>query len=283
MRHAILGTGGIGGLLGAALSHAGAEVLLLVRPSALADFTGHIHLDSVVLGKYDATVEATTVLDRDVDVVWVTTKATGLSAALALAPADQVGNAAVIPLLNGIDHLALLRRTYPHVVAGAIRVESERSAPFHIRQSSPFLSVELAGAKAIADELVSAGIPCTVRAEELTLLWDKLALLAPLSLTTTAFDAPVGAVRNEAHFRGCRHEALAVAEAEGAHVDREAILSLHAGIPEEMRTSMQKDATARRPLELDAIADPILRGGIRHGIDTPSTQALTQLIRARTI
>ena len=35
MRHAILGAGGIGGLLGAALARAGADVVLLVRPEAL--------------------------------------------------------------------------------------------------------------------------------------------------------------------------------------------------------------------------------------------------------
>jgi 2-dehydropantoate 2-reductase len=48
-----------------------------------------------------------------------------------------------------------------------------------------------------------------------------------------------------------------------------------------MRTSMQKDLDAGRPLELDAIAGPIVRGGRRHGVATPATEELVQLVEAR--
>ena len=48
-----------------------------------------------------------------------------------------------------------------------------------------------------------------------------------------------------------------------------------------MRTSMQKDFDAHRPLELDAIAGPIVRGGLRHRIATPATEELVRLIEAR--
>jgi 2-dehydropantoate 2-reductase len=44
---------------------------------------------------------------------------------------------------------------------------------------------------------------------------------------------------------------------------------------------MQKDFDAGRPLELDAIAGPIMRGGRRHGIATPTTEALVQVVEAR--
>ena len=40
-----------------------------------------------------------------VDVLWVATKATQLEDALTLAPAEVVGDAVVVPLLNGVDHL----------------------------------------------------------------------------------------------------------------------------------------------------------------------------------
>ncbi|PYV55842.1 MAG: hypothetical protein DMG97_28150 [Acidobacteria bacterium] len=44
---------------------------------------------------------------------------------------------------------------------------------------------------------------------------------------------------------------------------------------------MQKDLAAGRPLELDAIGGPIVRGGERHGIDVPTTAALIAAIRAK--
>jgi ketopantoate reductase len=51
----------------------------------------------------------------------------------------------------------------------------------------------------------------------------------------------------------------------------------------EVRTSMQKDLDTRRQLELDAIAGPVVRGGRRHRIATPSTKELVRLIEARQV
>lgn len=281
MRHAIVGAGGIGGLLAAALARAGNSVLLLMRPETLATYEGRLTVESVVLGNFDIDVPAASTLDREVDVLWVATKATQLEAALALAPPARVGDAPVIPLLNGVDHVALLRTRYPSVVAGAIRVESARVTPSRIRQSSPFVRVELAGMEPVASELRAAGLDCRTRDDELSLLWDKLAFLAPLALATTALDAPLGVVRNDERYHGCQNEALAVARAEGARVDEDALRILRDAAPAEMRSSMQKDVAAGRQPELDAIVGPILRGGQRHTIPVPNTEELARLVAAR--
>jgi 2-dehydropantoate 2-reductase len=70
--------------------------------------------------------------------------------------------------------------------------------------------------------------------------------------------------------------------AEGAKLDppklRQALLGFAGG---EMRTSMEKDLDAGRPLELDAIAGPIVRGGRRHRIATPTTEELVRRVEAR--
>jgi 2-dehydropantoate 2-reductase len=49
-------------------------------------------------------------------------------------------------------------------------------------------------------------------------------------------------------------------------------------MPPDMRSSMQKDLEARRPLELDAIAGPILRGGRRHRIHVSATEKLVAAV-----
>src|SRR5215831_9382985 len=132
LRHAVLGAGAIGSLVGAALCRAGSDVLLLVGPEKLAAYRDRMKVESAVLGDFEVEVAASADLDGDVDVLWITVKATSLQPALDLARPEQVGNATVIPLMNGVDHVHVLRDRYPNVVAGAIRVESERAGPAHI-------------------------------------------------------------------------------------------------------------------------------------------------------
>jgi 2-dehydropantoate 2-reductase len=281
MRHAVLGAGGICLLVGGALARAGDDVVLLVRAETLDRYDGRLEVVSPVLGDFTAQARATAELDVAVDVLWVTTKATQLEAALALAPPAAVGDAVVVPLLNGIDHVAWLRERYPRVVAGTIRVESERAAPGRVRQATPFARMELAGDPALAETVGAAGIACSVRDDELSMLWDKLAFLAPVALATTALDAPVGAVRTDERHLRARDETNRVAAAEGARIDVAALLAQADAAPAEMRSSMQKDVDAGRVPELDAIAGPILRGGARHGIPTPATAELVELVKRR--
>jgi 2-dehydropantoate 2-reductase len=289
VRHAILGAGGVGGLVGGALARTGAEVVLLLRPETLPRHPARLRIESVALGDFEVDVATASALDRDVDALWVTPKATQLEAALELAPPGRVGGAVVVPLLNGVDHVALLRSRYEHVLAGAISVESERIEPGLVRQPTPFAFVVVGPGprqEEIADELRTAGFEVALGADELTVLWQKLVFLAPLALTTTALGAPVGRVQADAEWNlrlvRCHDEAVAVAIAEGAKLDppelRRRFLAFSGG---DMRTSMQKDLEAGRPLELDAIGGPIVRGGRRHDIATPATEELNALVESK--
>ena len=48
-----------------------------------------------------------------------------------------------------------------------------------------------------------------------------------------------------------------------------------------MRSSMQKDVERGNPLELDAIAGPILRAAARHWIEIPATTKLVAAVEER--
>ena len=281
MRHAVLGAGGIGGLIAGALARSGDEVALLLRPESLGAYAGRLRVESLVLGDFEVEVPAGSSVEPAVDVLWVAVKATGLEPAVSLAPPDSLREAVVIPLLNGIDHLDILRRRYDEVAAGAIRVESERVAPGLIRQKSPFLRVDVAGAEDVQAALRQAGIECHSQTDEGTLLWEKLVLLAPVALATTAFDAPLGAVRGEPLFNGCVAEAASAAQAAGATIDVDSVRNLHAAVPAEMQSSMQKDVAAGAEPELAAIAGPIVRLGREQGFSTASTNELVDKITAR--
>lgn len=288
MRHAVLGAGGLGGLVGGALARAGHEVTLLVRESTIDAHPRRLRVESAVLGDFEAGVLLATHLDYHPDVLWVTVKATQLEAALRLATPAALGSGVVLPLLNGIDHMDRLRALYgERVLAGVMRVEAERVAPGHFQQRGPFASVEVCGrrelsevAERIAAEVAATGLACRVAGDELSMLWGKLCGLAAMALTTTALQAPIGAVRADPEgrrlFTAVVEEAVSVGRAEGAKVEARQVLEFLDAAPAAMRTSMQKDREAGRALEVDAIGGPIVRSGLRHGIPTPVTSSLVE-------
>jgi 2-dehydropantoate 2-reductase len=290
MRHAILGAGGVGLLIGGALAQAGKPVVLILRPAALEEYPGGIHVESVVLGEFDVDVPASTRLDRPVDVLWVTVKAPQLEDALRVSSPAVAPEAVAVPLMNGVDHLARLREVYGDlVIPGAIRVESERAGPGHVIQASPFVSTDLGPSAAmrgqadvIAAELYDAGLACTVRDGEAEVLWGKLALLAPFALGTSSLRQPIGVARDDPEVRelmfAAIREVCAVAGTEGAPLDPEVLTQALLGMPDDMRSSMQKDIAAGKEPELDAIAGSILRRGRERGIETPAVEELARRV-----
>jgi 2-dehydropantoate 2-reductase len=294
-RVVVLGPGGVGGLLAALLARRGDRVTCIGPPATAAHLAEHgLQLRSPMLGDARVAVEAASRLDHSVDACFVTVKATQLEQAIDAVPADALGDGLVVPFLNGIDHLAWLRRRYPpdQVVAGTIRVESTRVGPGVIEHASPFAIVELAAgredpARALVEDLAArlaeTGLEVTVRDDEARILWSKLSVLAPIALVTTWTATPVG----EARARH-RDEAVAVvreivqaARANGVELDEAATIRILDSVPDGMRSSMQKDAEAGRPIELDAIGGTILRAAERAGTEAPVTTRLVAELRAR--
>jgi 2-dehydropantoate 2-reductase len=291
LRHAILGVGGIGGLIGASLARIGDSVTLVVRRESLATYPRQLHLESP-FGNVDAEVTCTVEVPS-VDVLWLTVKATQLDFALqAITHPDTIK--AIVPLLNGIDHVALLRKKYgtERVIPATIAVESERVAPGKIVQRSPFarLNVSSAGKNLLGpsiEQLAKIGFECQFIDDEPTLMWSKLVFLAPFALSTTAADKTVGEILSDPALRelgfSCIRETSEVAVAEGAkRIDPEFVIAGVSKMPGSMRSSMQKDVERGNPPELDAIAGPILRGAARHGIDVPATRKLVAEVERRT-
>jgi 2-dehydropantoate 2-reductase len=264
-------------------------VTVVVRPGA--EHPATVHVESDVLGEFEAPVSVAERLTKPVDILWVATKATALEAALEQVP-GQLVHEAVIPLLNGIDHMEPLRRAYgeARVAAGTIRVEAEKLAPGRIRQAGPFIVVDLAGPPAlrpvlerVAAEVHATGIRTRLFDSPEQALWDKLLLLGPFALTSTASGLSIGAIRDDPRWRATMVEAMQevrrVAAAEGIELDDAS--SMMDVMAPGMRSSMQKDAEAGLPLEVDHISGPVLRGGERHGVPTPTTRELVDLIRAK--
>ena len=293
LRVAVLGPGGVGGLLAALLARAGAAVTCLAGADTVEVLrTAGLRVQSALFGTFTQPVGAAERLTDPVDVCFVSVKATQLRSALERVPAKVLGDALVVPLLNGVEHVAVLRECYPDagVVAATIRVESARVEPGVVRHDSPFVTVELAAtgdlalrARRLAASLERAGVSVRLSQDEEAVLWSKLNFLAPLALLTTHAQASAGEVRehNRADLLALVGEVAAVARAEGAPADEHQVVAFFDSVPPTMRSSMQRDAEAGRPLELDAIGAAVVRIAGRHGIPVPVTSRYVEDLRAR--
>lgn len=276
-------------MIGACVAHSGSPVTLVVRPESVAQYPKELQLESP-FGNFRVPVACSAEVPP-CDVLWITVKATQLGESLrSVKQPDAVR--AMVPLLNGIDHISVLRAKYgaEEIIPATFAGETERVSPGHIVHRSPFarLNVSSAGQTlfgTVLEDLQRLGFECRFIEDEPTLMWGKLVFLAPFALSTTAAGRAIGGVLSDPHWKqlaiDCVLEACAVAVAEGAKVDANAVIAGSGKFPAEMRSSMQKDVERGNPPEIDAIAGPILRGASRHGIPVPATEKLVATIEAR--
>ena len=276
--------------MGASLAHVGEQVTMVVRSGKLAEFPADLQLQSPLLGNFSAPARKAEQVSA-CDVLWVTVKATQLEDALRSVP-DPKAVKAVVPLLNGIDHVARLRKMFgqERVIPATIAGEMERVAPGRYKHPSPFAMLNVAGSgrDLLADacaKLERLGFSCRFVDDENTMMWNKLVFLGPFALATSAAGVPIGEVLGDEarhkQLEACIREFCAVAKAEGAQVNPDKVVGAFAMVPKEMRSSMQKDVQRGNPPELDAIGGPVLRGGERHGIPVPATRELVEKVRQR--
>lgn len=288
---AVLGPGGVGGLVGALAARAGHRVTFLAATKSAETLRAHgVSVRSALFGDFSTTVDADTILSEPVDLCIVAVKQTALPDALDRIPAEMVEDGLVVPLLNGVEHVATLRERFSAscVAAGVVRVESSRTAPGQILHGSPFIEIDVASSTAprtrldaAVAALQAASITTRVLDDEVAMLWGKLSVLAPFALLTTRHGAPIGDVRT-----GCRDELVhlvaeiaAVGRASGGPDVTESALRFYDSFPPEARSSMQRDATAGRPLELDAIGGAVLRAAEVHDLPAPLTSRLVAALR----
>jgi 2-dehydropantoate 2-reductase len=270
------------------LASLGEDVTVVVRAEKLAGYPANLSLERPS-GSLTAAARAVAALTEPVDVLWIATKTYQLEDALTAVKALP---GCTVPLLNGVDHVAVLRTRFgpEHVIPGTIAVEAERIAPGRFIQRSPFVRFNLAASGeplfgAIVARLGELGFTCKFISNEATLLWGKLCFLGPIALVTSASGMNVGGILADAGWKAklssAVSEACTVANASGAEVDAAQIWTLFESSPPGMRSSMQKDVAAGRQLELDAIGGPIVRGGESFGIDVSTTAKLIAAIRSK--
>jgi 2-dehydropantoate 2-reductase len=284
---AILGPGAVGGSLAVRLANAGVHVICVAHPEAV----GMIALAGLVVespeGTLTARVEATEHLAKPVDLLLVTVKAPALEDAIERVDPSAVSDGVVVSLLNGLEHMDVLRARFDGRVAagsishfqayraGRVQIVEATLAPV-ITMASESLSrtrVELA-----ADMLRRARVDVRVGENERRVLWHKLARIAPLAAVTAVSGRTVGELRDDPKWRpkldGGIVEACAVAEADGVSLRPAAQWAILDEMADETTTSAARDVAAGRRSELDALLGAVLRAAERLDVPCPTLSEL---------
>ncbi|WP_241483043.1 ketopantoate reductase family protein [Nocardiopsis halophila] len=283
----ILGPGGVGGLLAGLLARGGERTRVLATEGTAARIAASgLRIASPVYGDFTAAPDAAPRLTGPTDVLFVTTKGTGLGHALARVPAEHVRGALIVPLLNGFEHLDLLRERFPaaRVLPAAIHVGASRDEPGVIRHTSPYNRLEVAGegAQALAGALERAGVEARVVEGGDRVLWDKYAFLLPTALVCAHALMPIGRAREErrADMEAVLEEVVRVAAARGVAVDADTVRLTIAERPAHTRPSLLFDRETGRPMETDALGGALVRAARAAGLEAPVTERLVSDLQA---
>jgi 2-dehydropantoate 2-reductase len=206
MRVLTLGAGAIGGYFGGRLAEGGADVTFLVREGRKRQLLDRgLRIESA-FGDYSAPARAVTAdeIEGPADVVLLTCKAYDLPSAIeAIRPG--VGDATVIlPLLNGLAHMALLNREFgsDRVLGGLAKIAATLTPEGSIRhlndwryvtfgEQNGVISARVLALKAAFDRtsVIAQAVPNIMHA-----MWEKVVHLTTVAGMTCLLRANVGEI-----------------------------------------------------------------------------------------
>jgi 2-dehydropantoate 2-reductase len=289
MKILVLGAGAIGGYFGARLVQAGGDVSFLVRERRAAQLRERGLVVRSPHGDFQvapATLSAAD-LRSPFDLVLIACKAYDLASAIdAVRPA--VGPAShVLPLLNGIAHIALLQEAFgaERVVGGSCGIPATVSDEGEVVQLAPLhrivfgmLPQTSADARAKLEELATLfrRTPVdTVLADDMWLeLWEKFVGLTTIAAATCLMRASIGDILASEEGPSLIEETYAacvrVAEAAG-HAPRAAAQASYRTLLQQrgsaLTASMLRDIEAGRPSEGEHVIGDMFHRARAAGVD----------------
>ena len=292
MRIAMMGSGGIGGCIGARLAEVGADVSFIARGANLQvmrekGLTVASPLGDVILPKVNASDSAEEIGPVDV-VVFAVKTYDSENAAASLGPLLK-RSTRVVTLQNGIDSVETLGRHVPsdQVIGGVTYLSAFIARPGEIVHAGGLTQVLIGG---YDDPLIRAFEEIGARAKGIGLhsiedidnvLWEKFVTVSAFSGGTALIRSAIGPIYADPEARifieQLRDEGMSVAAAAGhpmteGFVDR--VRERWAVLPPETKSSMANDLDRGKPIEVAWLSGRMHELGVRLGVPTPGHTAV---------
>lgn len=318
MKFCIVGAGAIGGLVGARLAMAGHEVSLVARGEHLSVIRSHGLTYRAPDGRETRLRLPASDRPEDFgrqDAVLIALKAHSIAPMLPRLVPLLAADTPVVTAINGLpwwyfyreggahdgrriqclDPEEAMRRALDpsHVLGCVVHAAAEVIAPGKVNHTGgrDFIFGEIDGrtserTRSLAEAFTGAGLEARITARIRDEIWTKLIGNLSVNPISALTGARIGEVLDNPELctlaRAMMAEGMCVADAYGARIsvtieERIALGRKVGGA----KTSMLQDIEKGRPLELDAIVASVIELGRRAGVETPSIEAVTALIRAR--
>lgn len=299
MKIAVFGSGGVGGVFGARLAHAGSDVSFVARGAHLAamradglriesDAYGVLHVPHVSVTGDPASIGVA-------DYVFVAVKLWDTEAAArAIAPLVGPGTT-VLSLQNGVMKDDILRERFGReAVMGAVAYIASRIArPGVIAQTGPMQRFVFGEdddrrsprAERLLDALVRAGIQGEISDDIRRTIWEKYVFVVGLSGATATMRSTIGPVREHPQARAflldLLRETVAVGRAHGVKLAEnfaEERLPFFDALPPAATSSMHHDVEQGNRLEVSWLSGGVAQLGRAAGVPTPANRAVWDIL-----
>jgi 2-dehydropantoate 2-reductase len=293
MRFLVLGAGSLGSYFGGMLLKGGAEVDFLVRPRRAAELAERglvIKLPDRQICRPVRTLLADQI-DGHYDVVLLACKSYDLDGAMeALAPALGE-HSAVLPVLNGINHIATLAGRFgrDRVIGGVSNIAAARSPEGEVIRlpgtAGTTIFGELTGTSTarcndIQQAFAAAGLPSRISDRIIAEMWLKLFGFAAIAAIATLPRARAGEIAaapaSPGFVRSVIEESARITTAEGyppPAAMKDALRELFAQPASIYSPSILRDFEQGRPTEGEETVGELVRRADQRGIEVPLLRA----------
>ena len=285
MNIGILGVGAIGGLIASQLANEDKNIFCLGSSNS-NDFIKEngIFLRSNFYG--EKRFFPVSKLNKNVsfDYLFITVKGFNLESALENYKDFYSNKTIAISLLNGTGYEKTIRKYFKeNFIMGSIGLveaytnlnkeiihKSNHKPHIEISYNEKFL---LKHTQIIRNLINAANINCEIIKDQNLLIWRKLIRLCTISTITSISKSNIGFARNNEPFKSIMknliHELCKIAAKENKIFNEREIEKTIYSLPEELRTSMQKDIESNKRSEMEFILGETLRKGNSYNLDLP--------------
>ncbi len=292
MRILIVGAGATGGYFGARLAQVGRDVTFLVRERRFKQLqqNGLVLCTPQGVEKLQPQLAQVGSLRGAYDLIILTVKSFGLAQAMEdIAPAVDE-QTLIMPLLNGMRHIDLLRDRFgDKVIGGLVKINATLGEQGEVVQMTSLHQIYYGALdgrndtrlQRVDEALRAASVETFFSDNIIGELWEKWLLLSTLGavccLTRGDTQQALTADGGEALLHGIFSEVLATITSDGYQPRPAAtakIFALLSNPTTPMTSSMYRDLTQGYDIEADQVIGDLVRRASRNGVSVPLLNAM---------